>query len=95
MIWVDHLADAVKKFDLSRNHAPLARGQKVAQVGFAGVKEHHLKLYLRIAHIDAVGAAFLAGGTVQPHLDLHLHGAGGYDIADRGLAATIHPRMGQ
>ena len=82
MVRVNHLADAVKKLDLARHHAPLPRGQQLAQIGVAGVKEHQLKFHLRIAHVDAVGAALLARGQVQAHLNLDRDRRRGYHIAD-------------
>ena len=89
VVGVGHLGDAVEELDPAGDDAALAGGEGAAEPVGLRVEEDELELGLRVADVDAVGAAAHGGRLVQADLDLDGDDLGQMRLADRAAEAPV------
>ncbi|EKD61884.1 MAG: hypothetical protein ACD_54C00053G0001 [uncultured bacterium] len=95
MIWMHHLYNIIKEFNLAGHQTPLPRRQQLLQVIAARVEEDQLKLQPCVAHHDPVRPPLLARREMRSDLDLDGHRAGRHHIAHGCFSAAVNTGMRQ
>ncbi|OIQ65670.1 hypothetical protein GALL_527680 [mine drainage metagenome] len=95
MVGMYHLRDTVENLHPTRDEPPMPGRQQLLQKIATRMKEHQLKLDLRIAHHNAVGPTLAAWRKMRANLHLDRHHRWRHHFANRGLPCPVNTGMRQ